>query len=160
MQRSEEFISTLYKKEYKKLFSVAYRMTGDTELSFDMVQDTFLLALSHQQNLMIHPKPEAWLMTTLQNLIKNERRLSAKGQISLNEIIDQPAAEPERSLHELLPSQLSEDEKKVLIWRFEQGQDYREIAARLGISETGGRSRVFRIIAKCKKYLKGFNLRE
>jgi len=153
MQSSEEFISVLYRQEYRKLFSAAYRMTGDTELALDMVQDTFLLALSHQQDLMIHPKPEAWLMTTLQNLIKNERRLSANGQIALEDMMNQPSIELEHSLHELLPSQLSEDEKEILIWRFEQEQDYREIAARLGISETGSCSRVFRIIAKCKKYL-------
>ncbi len=154
MQNSNAFISDLYRKEYRKLFNVAYRMTGDTELSLDMIQDTFLLALSHQHELSMHPKPEAWLMTSLQNLIKNERRLSFNRQISLEEIIDQPSNEPDRPLEELLPSQLSKDERMVLIWRFEQQQDYREIAARLGISETGSRSRVFRIVNKCKKCLK------
>ena len=68
--------------------------------------------------------------------------------------MEQGSGEPERPLLELLPAQLSENEKNILIWRFEQRMDYRDIGQRLGISETGSRSRVFRILAKCKKYLK------
>ena len=154
MQNSEAFISGLYRREDKKIFDAAYRMTGDRDLSLDLVQDTFLLALSHQQELTAHPKPGAWLMTTLRNLVKNKRRLSSSAQISFDELMEQGSGEPERPLLELLPAQLSENEKNILIWRFEQRKDYRDIGQRLGISETGSRSRVFRILAKCKKYLK------
>jgi len=153
MQNPGELIAILYKTKYKKLFNAAYRMTGDSELALDMVQDTFLLALSHQQELVAHPKQEAWLMTTLQNLIRNEHRKFSYNQISLDDITDQSSNEPASPLIDLLPSQLSEDEKKILIWRYEQELNYREIAEHLGISETGSRSRVFRIIAKCRKLL-------
>ena len=152
MNNSDDFILMLYKQEYEKLFHAAHRMIGDSETAHDLVQDTFLLALSHQQKLSIHPNPQAWLMLTLRNLARNEQRLSTHNEISLETIIDWPMSNAEPSLEEMLPSQLSAEEKEILVWRFEQELDYREIACRLGISESGSRSRIFRIIAKCKKY--------
>lgn len=158
MQNQDELISSLYQTEYIKLCKAAFRMTGDSELAMDLVQDVFLLALSHQNELSLHPKPAAWLMLTLQNLIKNERRKFANVNelVSLDDILELPSDKPAEPLSEMLPSQLSQDEKNILIWRYELKLDYREIAERLGISETGCRSRVFRVIAKCRKFLKDF----
>lgn len=152
MKKAEEFISMLYKQEYEKLFRAAYRMIGDPESAHDLVQDTFLLALSHQQELSAHPNPQAWLMLTLRNLVRNEQRLSVHNEIPLETIIDRSMPDAEPSLEEILPSQLSAKEKEILIWKYERQLDYREIACRLGISESGSRSRIFRVIAKCRKY--------
>ena len=51
-----------------------------------------------------------------------------------------------------MPAQLSEEDKQLLIWRFEKQLSYREISGRLGISEAGCRSRVSRAVARCRKY--------
>ena len=52
------------------------------------------------------------------------------------------------ALAETLPRQLSPQDREVLLWRFEQGLDYDEIANLLGISEVGGRSRVSRAVRR------------
>lgn len=151
-----EFINALFFSEYKKLVSVAYRMTGNMETAQDLVQDTFLLAVKHYHELSSHPAPEAWLMLTLHNLTRNEnRRKKTRDSMSLSELVDIPVYDKTQHLDEVLPTKsLSTDEQRVLIWRFEEQLSYVEIANRLGISETGCRSKVSRAIAKCRKLLK------
>lgn len=87
------FIAPLYYEEYERLVKVAYRKTKDWELAQDMVQDVFLLAIFNQEKLMHHPKPNAWLMLTLQNLIMNELRERSHTNIPLDEAIEVPAQE-------------------------------------------------------------------
>lgn len=148
-----EWITALYDKKYKRLYRVAYRLTGNSETAKELAQDTFLWAVLRREDLLVHPKPEAWLTRTLINLVKNENRRLSSMDVSLETQFNVPAPEVERGLSELLPQKLSKEDQEVLIWRFEQGLDYKEIANRLGISETGSRSRVFRALEKCRKLL-------
>lgn len=154
MAHSDAFFSSLYENLYEKLYKVAYRMLGNQETAKDMAQETFLLALFRQDELINHPNPEGWLMLTLRNLVRNEqRRLNRHPGISLDLIPDLLEEVPPNSLDMMLPKQLSPQERKILIWRFEQRLDYREIANRIGISEAGCRSCVSRAIVKCRKYI-------
>lgn len=151
-------LKSLYETQYKKLFKVAYHMIGRIDIAQDLVQDTFLIAISHQKELLVHPLPEGWLMTTLKNLVLNERRrIKVHSEIPLEAIMNLPGEPPEMPLDLLLPKSLSTKERDVLIWRFEKQLEYCEIADRLGISETGCRSCVYRAIAHCKKYIKTFD---
>ena len=154
-QSWKDRIAALYRQSYLRLYRVAYRLTGSMETAEELTQDTFLWALLHGEELMTHPKPEAWLVRTLTNLVRNENRRLASTEISLETLIPIPTPEEDRGLVELLPAQLVEEDRKVLILRFEQRLDYREIADRLGISETGCRSRVFRALERCRKLLGG-----
>ncbi len=152
-QDGNDGIALLYEQAYQRLYRVAYRLTGSIETAEELVQDTFLLAWFRQDTLLSHPNPEAWLMCTLRNLICNEQRRASSGEISLDAVFNIPAPEMPRGIGELLPAKLPEADRELLIWRFEQELDYREIADRLGVSETGCRSRVFRALEKCRKLL-------
>lgn len=154
-QNWNDWIALLYDQNYQKLYRVAYRLTGNTETAKELTQDTFLWALLHKEELTIHPKPEAWLMRTLTNLVKNENRRLSSTEVSLEALFHMPAPEAKRGLTELLPAKLPQEDREVLIWRFEQELEYKEIANRLGISETGSRSRVFRALERCRKLLGG-----
>lgn len=153
LQNWNDWLTSLYRETYKKLYHVAYRLTGSIDTSKDLIQDTFLLAVFHKETLAVHPKPEAWLMQTLNNLVKNENRRLSSMNVSIETQYSIPAPDIERGLEELLPLKLSEHDKKILIWRFAQQLDYKEIANRLGISESGCRSRVSRAVEKCRKLL-------
>ena len=83
-QNWNDFIAPLYNEEYERLFKIAYRKTKNWDLSQDLVQDVFLLAIFNQSKLMQHPKPNAWLMQTLQNLILNELRERSHSNIPLD----------------------------------------------------------------------------
>lgn len=156
-ERLDEWITALYEKEHKRLYRVAYRLTGNQETAKELVQDTFLWAFLQGEELMTHPKPEAWLTRTLTNLVKNENRRLSSTEASLETQYNTPAPEADRGILEMLPAKLPKKEQQVLIWHFEEGLDYREIANCLGISESGGRSRVFRAVEKCRKVLENGN---
>lgn len=152
-QAWNDWISSIYQAAYGRMCRVAYRLTGNFETARELVQDAFLLTLFHKEELLAHPKPEAWLMLTLVNLCKNENRRLSTQEISLEALFNVPALKDDHDIEEWLPAKLSERERTVLIWYFQDRLDYREIADRLGISESGGRSCVFRAVAKCRKLL-------
>ena len=67
-------LKVLYESLYETMIQVAYRVTGSVETAQDLVQETFLLALFQEEKLSRHPMPEGWLIVTLKNLARNERR--------------------------------------------------------------------------------------
>lgn len=151
------FIPSLYEAQCEKMQKFAYRMVGSIETTQDLVHETFLLALFSQDKLADHPNPEGWLMKTLRNLTLNERRrIENHSTVPLEMVDNYIGKELDTSLDLLLPKQLSKEEREILVWRFEQQMEYKEIADRLGISEAGCRSRVSRAIAHCRKYLDVF----
>lgn len=153
-KNSDDFIHRLYQTHYEKMFHIAYRMLGNVEQAQDVVQDVFLQAMFHRSQLTEHPNPDGWLMITLRNLLQNERRRSARHPIvPLDSIPMPPDSDPETPLETILPAKLPQMDRDILIWRFEQGLSYREIADRLGISEGNSRIHVHRAILRCKKLL-------
>lgn len=144
----------LYLALHDKMLRVAYRMTGTVETAEDLVQDAFLLALFQEEALLRHPVPEGWLMRTLQNLTLNERRrLKRHPETPLESLRHIAGGSPAGSLEDMLPTGLSPQDREILIWRFQENRDYDEIAARLGISQTGCRSRVSRAVKRCRELL-------
>ena len=154
LRERNDRLQILYESLHDKMIKVAYRMIGNIETAEDLVQSTFLLALFHPKELLLHPSPEGWLMRVLQNLALNERRRLQRHQdISFDTLINVAGVSPASSIKEILPKKLPEHEKEILIWRFEENLDYDEIADRLGISPVGCRSRVSRAISHCRKLL-------
>ena len=154
-QNRNSFIESLYLRKYDHLLRTAYCLTEDQALAENMVHETFVLAILHQKDLVSHPKPGAWLCQSLHNLIQNEQRAASRENIPLDEIVDVPAEKPPLSLTELLPSELTPEERDLLIWHFEQQMSYKEMAERLNISEAACRKRISRALASCKRLLDG-----
>ena len=150
------YFSELFLREYTDLIRLAYRLTGSREQAEDLVQSAFLLALARQSELLTHPSPGGWLAVTVRNLVQNERKRVKKEQ----DWIFQGEApsylggkeDPVR-LEEILPVQLSKEERQILIWRYEMQMDYRSIAKRLGISLAAAKMRMKRALARCRELL-------
>ena len=99
---------------------------------------------------MHHPNQVGWLVQALKHLASNEhRRAENRLTVPLEEDL-LPACWPREALEELLPNGLSRQDQQVLLWRMEEQCAYPEMARRLGISETGCRSRVARAVARCR----------
>lgn len=151
MEQPDSFLANLYRQEYPTLFRVAYRLTGCQDDAQDMVQKTFLLAISQQGELCQHPNPGGWLVVTLNNLVKNERRRMAnRVEISLETMAQIPAQPSNVPFSEALPSGLSPDDQQLLSWKYELELDHREMARRLGISPQACRARLSRLLKKCR----------
>lgn len=148
------FFHDLYQANYRKMIKLAYRLVGSMETACDLVQETFLLALFQQETLACHASPEGWLMITLKNLAMNERRrFNRHPTLPLYLFETLPGEPPPMPLEHVLPSQLSQEDREILLWRFEQNMEYLEMADRLGIAESSCRSRVSRAVARCKACL-------
>jgi len=96
------------------------------------------------------------LTLTLFNLVRNERRKAKNRltQVSVDEVANQLISNDQTaSIETLLPVQLSSDERKILVWKFEYKMDYRDIANALGITEGAARMRVSRALKRCKELL-------
>ena len=146
----------LFLREYTNLIRLAYRLTGSREQAEDLVQSAFLLALARQEELLAHPSPGGWLAVTLRNLVLNERRRRKREQdwLAREETPPCPGGrEDPIKLEELLPVQLSREERQILIWRYELQLDYPAIGERLGISQAAARMRVSRALARCRELL-------
>lgn len=146
-----KFIEKCFEEFYPRLIQKAYRLTTDRELSQDLVQDTFVLAFDNWKKLAKHHAPEGWLTLTLFNLVRNERRkLARRNCICLDDVHQCIATHETSPVEELLPAQLSEEDRSLLIWHYEQQLSYTEIARRLGVSENACRMRVSRALKKCR----------
>ena len=151
MAPMESFLTQLYREEYPALYRVAYRLMGSRDDAQDMIQKTFLLAISQQEELSRHPNPGGWLVVTLNNLVKNERRRMAhQVEIPLEDVSRFPTRGPDIPFLESLPDGLSVEEQQFLSWKFELELDHREIARRLGISPEACRTRLSRLLKKCR----------
>lgn len=132
-----------------------------TEVAEDLVHDVFYLATLHQETVLHHPNQEGWLMCTLKKLASNElRRAENRLTAPLENALLFLSNDQDQKVGELLPSGLSSDDMQVLIWRIEQQMSYEEMAQRLGISETGCRSRVARAVARCRALMNPTDLKK
>lgn len=148
-QTIQKWIDENYETLYKKLSLIAFHLTGDMALAEDMVQDVFVLALLHPEKLLDHPNREGWLVVALHNMIKNEERRMRQKEISLEENMEPYVENEFHGLNEILPKDLSEQDKKILAWYYEEELEYKVIASLLGISEGACRLRVFRAKERC-----------
>ena len=62
---AEQFIEKLYCTTRDKLFRYAYRLIGRVEKAEELVQEVFVLAMLHKEELLSHANPQGWLFVTL-----------------------------------------------------------------------------------------------
>lgn len=155
MDRDEkQFFEELYRSNRDLMLRYAYRLIGSVEKAEELVQEAFVLALLHEDELLRHPKPRSWLFVTLKYQLLNERRRkSSYSELPLESFAGLAAEAPGEPLEAALPRELSEEERRLLVWRFEQQLGYEEISARLGITQGACRLRVMRAVEKCRRAL-------
>ena len=151
-------IALLYKEMYDNLYTYAYGILREKELSEELVQETFQIACGKPSELLSSANPRGWLMNTLKNVMKNVRRKRATmaKYIVLAEAvdIDQIAvSDPGSDIDLLYSGLISEDEfqllKRVTVDRYTM----LEAAEELGISEDACKKRVQRAKKKLRANL-------
>lgn len=146
MPEQNEWFDQLYREHSARLFKQSYYVLHDSHLAEDLVEETFLILLYKQRDLLNHPNLAGWLSLTLKNLIFDELK-SARHRLEMPLISDDTASSVDtyhQALDELLPKGLFPKEREILILLFEEQLSYEEIALRLGISVLNCRTRAFR----------------
>lgn len=134
----------LFRDKYSKLLRLAYRSTGNYHDSEDLVDEAFVIYIQKVSSVSIE-NPEAYLVGILSKLICNYKRKQLRDIGLLEkltaELQDETATE---RLEDLLPAELLQWEKEILVLRFERQLSYAEIAKVLQIKEASCRSRLLR----------------
>ena len=151
----KEMIGQLMRQYAPLMVQLTFRRTGDPQLAEEIVQETFLTACKKADIVCSHEKPLAWLYQTLQYLTMKEiNRACHRREQSSEDLQDLGAADDPPSFHEILPRNLTTEEQRILILRFEHRLSHREIAEALGISEVACRKQVSRALQKCRISIK------
>ena len=142
----------------KDLFRYAYWLTGEKAVAEDLVQETMLRAWKSMERLQ---KPEAakgWLITILRR--ENARRFE-RFQPQFSSIPTEAIGDKHRDydtsteafvLRQAIEN-LPENYREPLILQVIHGCTQKEIAKRLGITEAGAGTRLFRARNKLKEVL-------
>lgn len=148
----------------------AYRLSELPDSVDDCVQEVFLafaLALRKEKEIRY---PKAWLTKTANNIaldMLKKEKIKAKQSISLCSIQDISVSLPEPEEAKLCEKQLllakdaflaslSEEERTLFEARFVLKLSSKQLAKKLGISESAARKRVFRLRSKGKAFAQNY----
>ena len=156
MGSTQKWFDELYIKNYKKMVTIAMRLGFPSEEAEELVQDAFLLLLSKSERFQKgHDNPGGFLMESLKNLMGTRLRHKKIIQFVPYDEISEAAATDTyfSSLRDRLPAELSEEEKELLVARYEEQMPYAELSNRLGISPKHCALKVFRAKRRLQELL-------
>jgi len=150
---------------HRRLYRVGYHLTGNAQDAEDLLQDTYLKLWQKRDDLREEAMTEAYLVTLMQNLFRDQRRLR---RIDTSEDIDDHAEPPdEQSLSQTLEAkdeaqqmgvlmdQLPERDSTILKMHLVEEKSYEEMERDTGLSQGNLRIIIMRTRQKLKQqYLK------
>lgn len=134
-------VERLFRTYHDMLVRYLTRRLGDRDWAEEVAQETFVRALRHGPN----SNERAWLFTVANNLVRDEARRDVRRRRHLallreqerGEVLEpEPTSlerEQEAALARRAIERLAERDRLALLMR-EEGLDYHEIAAALGLS--------------------------
>ena len=162
-----DFFDALYSKQFSKMWTYAFALISNDELAKEIVQDAFVEALLHIDQLIVSEHPEFWLQKTVKNKVLHVRREQARytwrlTSLSEGQIVDYHAekqlreAEEADSLSQLrrtIAEKLTSQEVRLLKRIAMEGATYKTVAEELGISIGACQKKIQRIRKKLRKYV-------
>lgn len=156
MESVKDWVDALYLQYSPKMVAVAMRAGFTIEEAEDLTQEAFLLFLTKAPTLQEdHRSPGGYLFVTLRNLIGDAlRRRWRRKTLSYGEVPDKGKDDAYfTSLRDVLPPELDEQDREILIAYYGDQIGYEELSKRLGIPVERCRVRVFRAKNRCRRLL-------
>jgi len=161
-EEEQRFLRGLYQDHYRALFDYAYHLGIGREAAEDYVQDAFMTAIRHIEDIRKVNNPRRYLNQALKNVIGYQLR-SIRYAVNLQKRLqeDPSLAQDGQCADELPPETLfrgsvSEPELNLLIRFYLEGWSQRELAEEMGISENACQKRITRAKEHLRKALKEF----
>jgi RNA polymerase sigma factor (sigma-70 family) len=155
-QGDEAAFTRLVTEHRAAMARVAYVICGDPEATRDAVQSAWAIAWRRLHTLRDPDQVHAWLIA----IAANEARQGIRGQrrrpvIDISDVWTQPAGDDPADSIGLVDLQralahLKPDDRRLLALRFVAGFDSTEIARLTGLSASGVRSRLARLIDRLR----------
>lgn len=161
---SKNALNILFQENYKTLYGFLIKLTGDTNFSEDLVQETLMKAMMNIEKFRDESKFSSWLISISLNLYRNEIKRAKKFEVSsidenLNlkseeniEGIVQVRLQVEKALLEL--QNMSYEKRVTFILKHYYGYSLEEISSIMKCSEGTVKSRLHNTIKRLKSILK------
>lgn len=153
----------LYDTHAPRVYSLAYRLSGDAEKAREFTQDTFIRAFSRLAQFRGDAAFSTWLHRITVTVVSNARRSEVRiaREVALDEAssIEMSAPEAEPDLKECIAravEDLSEVYRTTLVMHDMEGYMHAEIAEILGIPEGTCKSRLSAARAQLRVALAAF----
>ncbi len=166
------YIELLYKENYDYLYNIAKIIEYDEEIVNESIQDTFLTAASKLAVLKIHTNKRKWLVNTLRNKIKENKRkykyVKHIGNMTIHTLSDDLILKIAENigisdtyfyetsyveLRDKFNEALSDTELKYLQYKYIEDYSNAELSKKLGISYTNVSTMGLRIRIKIKRFM-------
>jgi RNA polymerase sigma factor (sigma-70 family) len=149
-------LQRIYHRHKDRLYSYCLFVTGNRELSEDIVQETFLKLAEQTQRLDNDVSIKDWLFICARNLTLNNIKKHQRRTVLLSKIDDFKAEldmETKLFIQDVL-DKLDHDERELILLREQQRYPVTEIAKMLGISEEAVRVRLYRVRKKMQQIVR------
>ena len=147
---------TLYYRYRDWIYNLAWRMTGSQQDSLDVLQETFSYLLNKLPGLKLTASMTTFLYPVVRHLAFNicqKNRRFTSGEDNLDEIPVSISEDSTNNRSELASALtiLPEEQREVLLMRFVDDMDLKEIAAALNIPVGTIKSRLYRALDTLRK---------
>ncbi len=166
-QGDKEAFSWIYEMNVDALFAYGSRISADSDLVKDSVQEVFLLLYKQRNNLSDISNIKFYLFRSLKHLllrrISRERKFSERFGLRIsapefhieysveeNIILDEQEKETKDFVLHLLEN-LNSRQREILYLRFHQGFSYIQISDITGINSTSAKKQVSRILRRLRE---------
>lgn len=151
----------LYSITEKTMYAYALSLTKEHQKALDLIQDTYIKIISAAHLYKPMGKPLAWMFTIAKNMHytnfkKEKRNISMEPQdISNDKRFSYITDMEDRVVLQSVLSELSEEEREIVMLHAVSGMKHREIAESLGLKLSTTLSKYNRALKKLRNHLEG-----
>jgi len=148
----------LFRRQHLAVFRYLLRWTGERAAAEELMQETFVRVVRHAAEYDDRDRERAWLFGIARNLAANWSRGRARRP---TEVLREPASHDDDGAGLLLAgllASLSEPDRELLLLREVGGLDYAELAEVTGTTVPAVRSRLCRVRAAARDWLRAERL--
>lgn len=156
----QEKLGLLFERYKKKMYNFFMRLTrGESTLSEDLVQNTFLRILKYSNSYQPNKSFSTWLYQVARNVFYDQCKRKSNQEYSVEEFGHRepttemkPMIEDDNRLHLLRKSlkELSADKREIIVLSRYEGLQYKEIADILDCSENAVKVKAHRALKELK----------
>ena len=146
-ERNNSQLEQLYCDMYDWLFGYANVALADACRAEEAVQETFRIACDKLSSLLGSESPRGWLVNTLKRVVQSIARKNARENLLFVPFREPEQWADENAYHlppELLYQDLAETHQYILMQAVSEGMSVRELAMKMGISESACKKRIQR----------------
>ena len=158
-ERSDEAFGALVARHINLVYSVALRQVGNPDDAEEITQVVFIILAKKATDLRHDKALSSWLFQatrlTANNFVRSEiRRRRREQEAHMQSIVNESGSNVWESIAPLLDTavgSLNEKDRRVIVLRFYEGRNLREVGVALDTNEDAAKMRVNRAIEKLRR---------